>query len=96
MEYTISEERLTKLIMKIIKSMEIKGLYRVQINFPKKSAHHIVVALFFDVVRDSEFFAKIHNDVTDRLEDLLGIEDPLVVTIPYSEAKFHLNGPRNI
>ena len=96
MEYTISEERLTKLIMKIIKSMKIEGLYRAQINFPKNSdATHIVVALFFDVVRDSEFFAKIHNDVYDRLEDLLGI-DSLVLTIPYSEAKFHLNGPRNI
>jgi hypothetical protein len=95
MEYTISEERLTKLIMKIIKSMEIEGLYRIQINFPKKSTNHIVVALFFDIVRDSVFFRKIDNDVTNRLEDLLGI-DPLVVTIPYSEAKFHLNGPKNI
>jgi len=95
MEYTISEERLTKLIMKIIKPMEIEGLYRVQINFTKKSTDHIVVALFFDIVRDSGFFKKIDNDVTNRLEDLLGI-DPLVVTIPYSEDKYHLNEPRNI
>lgn len=95
MNVIISEERLTRLIMKVIKSMEIEGLYRVQINFPKKSTDHIVVALFFDIVRDSGFFKKIDNNVTNRLEDLLGI-DPLVVTIPYSEAKFHLNGPKNI
>jgi hypothetical protein len=95
MNYVISEERLSKLIMKIVKSMEIEGLYRVQINFPSKPGNHIVVALFFDVVRESAFFKKIYNEVTNRLEDLLGI-DPLVVTIPYSEAKFHLNGPKNI
>lgn len=95
MEVVISEERLAKLIMKIVKSMEIEGLYRVQINFPSKPGNHIVVALFFDVVRESAFFRKIYNEVTNRLEDLLGI-DPLVVTIPYSEAKFHLNGPKNI
>jgi hypothetical protein len=95
MKVVISEERLGKLIMKIIKSMEIEGLYRVQINFPSKPDNHIVVALFFDVVRESAFFKKIHNEVTDRLEDLLSL-DPLVITIPYSEAKFHLNGPKNI
>ena len=94
MEVVISEERLTKLIMKIIKSMKIKGLYRVQINFPKKPGD-VIVALFFDTVYSSDFFKRIYAEVTDRLEDLLGI-DTLVVTIPYSEAKFHLNGPKNI
>ena len=95
MEYTISEERLTKLIMKIIKSMEIEGLYRVKINFPKKSTEHIVVALFFDIVGDGFFFKEIDNDVTNRLKDLLGI-DPFVVPIPYTEGKYHLREPRNI
>jgi hypothetical protein len=95
MEVVISEERLAKLIMKIVKSMEIEGLYRVQINFPSKPGNHIVVALFFDIVDSSDFFRKIFSEVTDRLEDLLGL-DILVVTIPYSEAKFHLNRPKNI
>jgi hypothetical protein len=75
--------------------MEIEGLYRVQIDFPKDSKIRIVVALLFDIVRDSGFFQKIDKDVTNRLEDLLGI-DPLVITIPYSEAKYHLREPRNI
>jgi len=94
MEVVISEERLTKLIMRIVKSMEIEGLYRVRINFPEKNGK-IVVALFFDIVKDSQFFRKIYTEVTDNLEGLLGIET-LVVTIPYSEAKFHLNEPKNI
>jgi hypothetical protein len=95
MNYEISEERFRNLILRLVKSMQIEGLYRVQINFPSKSDNHIVVALFFDVVRESAFFKKIHNDVTNRLENLLGI-DPLVVTIPFSEAKYHLNEPKNI
>jgi hypothetical protein len=94
MNYEISEERLTKLIMKIVKSMEIEGLYRVMINFSKKTGS-VVVALFFDVVRNSEFFKKISDYVTNRIENLLSVK-PIVVTIPYSEAKYHLNGPKNI
>lgn len=93
MEYQISEERLKKLILKLVKSMGIDNLYRVQVNFPDKGG--IIVALFFDTVSDSKFYKKVHNDVTNNIENLLGL-DSLVLTIPYSEAKYHLNEPKNI
>lgn len=93
MKVEISEERLTKLIIKIIKSFEIDGLYRVQTEFPKTGG--VVVALFFDTVNTSEYLNKKNEFITDRLQDLLGI-DMLVLPIPYSEAKFHLREPKNV
>jgi hypothetical protein len=95
MNVVISEERLTKLIMKVIKSIKIEGLYRVQINFPKKSNNNIVVALFFETVTDSKFYRKVHDDVFNAIENFIGLQT-LVLTIPYSEAKYHLNEPKNI
>ena len=80
--------------MKIIKSIKIEGLYRVQINFPKTN-NNIVIALFFETVTDSEFYRKVHNDVFNAIENFLGLQT-LVLTIPYSEAKYHLNEPKNI
>jgi hypothetical protein len=94
MNYEISEERFRNLILRLVKSMQIEGLYRVQINFPKKKGD-IIVALFFETVADSKFYKKVHNDVSDTIENYLGLQ-PLVLTIPYSEAKYHLNEPKNI
>jgi hypothetical protein len=93
MNYEISEERFRTLILRLVKSMQIEGLYRVQINFTKKS--DVVVALFFETVTDSKFYKKVHDDVFNTIENFLGLQ-PLVLTIPYSEAKYHLNEPKNI
>lgn len=94
MDYQISKERLTSLIIRIIKSMEIPGLYRVQVEITKDNV--IVVALFFETVGSSETYSKIKNMVEDRISDTFGIDSHLVLTIPYSEAKYHLNRPKNI
>jgi hypothetical protein len=95
MNYVISEERFRNLILRLVKSMQIEGLYRVQINFPEKKKGDIVVALFFETVSDSKFYKKVHDDVFNTIENYLGLH-PLVITIPYSEAKYHLNEPKNI
>lgn len=93
MEIQIPEERLVKLVIKIVKSMEIKGLYRVQSHITDKGL--LLVALFFETVSDSNFYATVKNSVEDRIESLLGI-NAFVLTMPYSEAKFHLREPKNI
>jgi hypothetical protein len=93
MNYEISEERFRTLILRLVKSMQIEGLYRVQINFTKKG--DVIIALFFETVADSKFYKKVHDDVFATIENYLGLQ-PLVLTIPYSEAKYHLNEPKNI
>lgn len=92
MEYTISEERLLKLIIKIIKQLDIIGLYRVSISIGKK---HILVALWFETVSSSEFYYQVKEETEDRLESLLNLPFN-ILTIPYSEAKYHLREPKNI
>ena len=93
MEILIPEERLVKLTIKIIKSMEIRGLYRVHANVTKSG--DFIVALFFETVSDSNFYAIVKNDVEDMINSLLGTK-ALVLPIPYSEAKYHLREPKNI
>ena len=92
MEISISEERLLKLIIKIIKQLEIPGLYRVSIHVDK---NNILVVLWFELVSSSESYRQIKKETTDRLESLLGLPFN-ILTIPYSEAKYHLREPKNI
>ena len=92
MEISISEKRLLKLIIKIIKQLEIPGLYRVSIHIDKKN---ILVVLWFELVSSSESYRQIKKETTDRLESLLGLPFN-ILTIPYSEAKYHLREPKNI
>jgi hypothetical protein len=92
MEISISEKRLLKLIIKIIKQLEIPGLYRVSIHIDKKN---ILVVLWFELVSSSEFYNQVKKEATDRLESLLGLPFN-ILTIPYSEAKYHLREPKNI
>lgn len=92
MEISISEERLLKLIIKIIKQLEIQGLYRVSISIGK---NHILVVLWFELVSSSEFYNQVKKQTTERLESLLGLPFN-ILTIPYSEAKYHLREPKNI
>jgi hypothetical protein len=94
MNYEISEKRLKYLIMEIIRNLEIGEIYRVQIEFPK-GVTPCVVALFFEYVRGSEYQQKVKKEVEDTIRNILNFE-PLVIIIPYSEAKFHLREPRNI
>lgn len=79
--------------MRIIKSMEIVGLYRVTINMDSKDT--IFVALWFETVSNSEFYKQIKKETENRLESLVGLPFN-VLTIPYSEAKYHLREPKNI
>ena len=92
MEITISEERLLKLIIKIIKQLDILGLYRVSINIGK---NNILVVLWFEIVSSSEFYNQVKKETDDRLESLLGLPFN-ILTIPYSEAKYHLREPKNV
>lgn len=92
MEISISEERLLKLIIKIIKQLEIPGLYRVSIHIDK---NNILVVLWFELVSSSESYRQIKKETENRLESLLGLPFN-ILTIPYSEAKYHLREPKNI
>ena len=92
MEIIISEERLLKLIIKIIKQLDIIGLYRVSISLGK---NHILVVLWFEIVSSSEFYNQVKKETDDRLESLLGLPFN-ILTIPYSEVKYHLREPKNI
>jgi hypothetical protein len=92
MEVTISKERLLKLIIKIIKQLDIPGLYRVSIHIDK---NNILVVLWFEIVSSSEFYNQVKKETEDRLESLLGLPFN-ILTIPYSEAKYHLREPKNI
>jgi hypothetical protein len=80
--------------MEIMRTLDIDGLYRVQIEFPKGVAP-CVVALFFEYVRNSEYQRKVKKEVEDSIQNILNFE-PLVIIIPWSEAEFHLREPRNI
>lgn len=99
MKVQISEERFERLIIKVLRGMNIDNLYRAAISFTKDTEtgeiKKAAVGLFFDIVRESVFFNNIQKDVLNRLESIFGIEF-FVITIPYSEAKYHLNAPRNI
>ncbi len=95
MNYEISEKRYRYLIMNIIRSLDIDGLYRVQINSPLKEGGMYVVALFMDTVTSSDEQKKIKDEVSNSLKNILNFDD-LVIIIPYSEAKYHLREPRNI
>jgi len=92
MEYTIPKERLLKLITKIIKQIDIPGLYRVSINI---GPNNILVVLWFELTSSSNFYTEVKKETEDRLESILGLPFN-VLTIPYSEAKYHLREPRNI
>jgi hypothetical protein len=99
MKVQVSENRFEKLILKVLRGMNIDNLYRVTISFTKdKETGEIkkaAVGLFFDIVRETAYFHNIQKDVLNMLESIFGIEF-FVVPIPYSEAKYHLNAPRNI
>lgn len=99
MKVQVSENRFEKLILKVLRGMKIDNLYRVAISFTKdKETGEIkkaAVGLFFDIVRETAYFHNIQKDVLNMLESIFGIEF-FVVPIPYSEAKYHLNAPRNI
>jgi hypothetical protein len=94
MNYEISENRLKYLIMKIIRNLDIYGLYRVQINLPVGKSGY-VVALFMDRVMMSEKQLDIKNEVEIALKSILNF-DGIVIIIPFSEAKYHLREPKNI
>ena len=47
--------------MRIIKSMEIEGLYRVTIKY-MDAKDTIFVALWFETVSNSEFYKQIKNN----------------------------------
>jgi hypothetical protein len=94
MNYEISENRLKYLIMKIIRNLDIYGLYRVQINLPVGKSGY-VVALFMDKVMMSEKQLDIKNEVEIALKSILNF-DGIVIIIPFSEAKYHLREPKNI
>lgn len=99
MKVQVSENRFEKLILKVLRGMKIDNLYRVAISFTKdKETGEIkkaAVGLFFDIVRETAYFHNIQKDVLNMLESIFGVEF-FVVPIPYSEAKYHLNAPRNI
>jgi hypothetical protein len=95
MKYNISENRLKKLIIRVIKNMNISGLYRVQIHIKNIETNEVNVALFFEFVRNSEFHIKIKNEVERNLSDILNL-NPFVIVIPWSEAGYHLREPRNV
>ena len=95
MNYQISEKRYKYLIMNIIRTLDIDGLYRVQFTSPLKQDGTYVVALFMDTVTSSDEQRKIKDEVSNTLKNILNFDD-LVIIIPYSEAKYHLREPRNI
>ena len=99
MKVQVSEERFERLIIKVLRGMNIDNLYRAAISLTKdKETGEIKkasVGLFFDIVRESAYFHNIRKEVLDMLESIFGIEF-FVIPIPYSEAKYHLNAPRNI
>lgn len=92
MDIQISEERLLKLIIKIIKKLDIPGLYRVSMNIGK---NNILVVLWFELVSNSNFYIEVKKETEDKLESLLGLPFN-ILTIPYSEIKYHLREPKNI
>ena len=101
MKYQIEEKRLKYLIKKIVRNLDIKGLYRLQIEFPKNYETWIetqtppLLALYFDTVfSTNDIHDKIH-EVEQTLEGILGISFR-VLPIPYSDVKYHLRKPRNI
>ena len=96
MDYIIDENKFKKIILNIVKKMEIDGLYRVSFSFPSKGTDYsIVVALFFDTVKSTSYLQEVKNSVEERLHSLLGVNFRVVV-IPWSEALFHLSQPKNI
>ena len=100
-KYEIQEKRLIQIVKKIIRSLEIQGLYRVEINFPKdyetwlQTQTVVVLALFFDTVFSTVDLNEKKLEVEQTLKDTLGMSF-MVVAIPYSEVKYHLRKPRNI
>ena len=94
MNYEISEKRLEYLISKIIRNLDLYGLYRVQINLPHGKSGY-VVALFMDKVMSSKRQENIKNELENALKSILNF-DGMVIIIPYSEAKYHLRKPKNI
>jgi hypothetical protein len=95
MNYEISEKRLEYLISKIIRNLDLYGLYRVQINLPIGKSGGYVVALFMDKVMSSKRQENIKNELENALKSILNF-DGMVIIIPYSEAKYHLRKPKNI
>jgi divalent metal cation (Fe/Co/Zn/Cd) transporter len=94
MNYEISEKRLEYLISKIIRNLDLYGLYRVQINLPIGKSGY-VVGLFMDKVMSIKKQENIKNELEDALKSILNF-DGMVIIIPYSEAKYHLRKPKNI
>ena len=100
-KYEIQEKRLIQIVKKIIRSLEIQGLYRIQISFPKDyetwllTQSVVVLALFFDTVFSTVDINEKKREVEQTLKDILGMSF-MIIPIPYSEAKFHLREPRNI
>lgn len=80
--------------MKIIRNLDIYGLYRVQINLPVGKSGY-VVGLFMDKVMTSQKELDIKNEVEIALKSILSF-DGMVIIIPYSEGKYHLRKPKNI
>lgn len=100
-KYEIQEKRLKHLVKEIIRSLDIQGLYRVQIEFPKNYKTWMetqtppVLALFFDTVFSTVDIHEKKREIEQTLKDILGMSFT-VVPIPYSEVKYHLRKPRNI
>lgn len=100
MKYSISEKRLKYLIKEIVRSLQIPGLYRIQIEFHDPSKEEAfgtkaTVALFFEVTFPSYEIHDIKNEIEDLIKAHLNL-DTLVLPIPYSEVKYHLRKPRNV
>lgn len=101
MKYEIQEKRLKRLVKEIIRSLDIQGLYRVQIEFPKNYETWLttqsspVLALFFDTVFSTVDIHEMKREIEESLKYILNMTFT-VVPIPYSEVKYHLRKPRNI
>lgn len=99
--YEIEEVRLKSLIKQVIRSLEIEGIYRVQIEFPKNYETWLttqsspVLALFFDTVYSTSDIHEKKREIEENLKYILNMSFT-VVPIPYSEVKYHLRKPRNI
>jgi hypothetical protein len=94
MNYEISEKRLEYLISKIIRNLDLYGVYRVQIN-PQRDKSGYLVVLFMDKVMSSMRQQNIRNELEVALKSILNF-DGMVYIIDYSESKYHLRKPKNI
>lgn len=99
--YEIEENRLKSIIKKVVRGLDIDGIYRIQIEFPKNYETWLttqsspVLALFFDTVYSTSDIHEKKREIEENLKYILNMNF-LIVPIPYSDAKYHLRKPRNI